>query len=100
MFAAKIQQNELRVLYTVPAIPSEAVWMFHVMQVILVIVGFNTEANCPLKADRSPVSAESEGTTMQSQATFFLNGVLSTFCEKMKAGEAVFLDYLEYDLSH
>jgi hypothetical protein len=45
MFIAKIQQNDLCVLYTVPTIPSEAVWMFHVMQVILVVVGFDTEAN-------------------------------------------------------
>lgn len=74
--------------------------MFHVMQVILVVVGFDTEANCPSKADGSPVSAESEGAAAQSQATFFLNGALSTFCERMKAGEAVFLDYPEYDPSH
>jgi hypothetical protein len=74
--------------------------MFHVMQVILVLVGFDTETNSPSKADRSPVSAESEGTVAQSQTTFFLNGALSMFCEKMKAGEAVFLDYPEYDPSH
>jgi hypothetical protein len=61
MFAAKIRQNELRVSYTIPTIPSEAAWMFHVMQVIFVVVGFDTEANCPSKADRSPVSAELEG---------------------------------------
>ncbi|KAJ7328740.1 hypothetical protein DFH08DRAFT_815516 [Mycena albidolilacea] len=88
MFTAKIQQNELHVSYTVPVIPSEAVWMFHVIQVILVVVGFDTEANCPSKADRYPVLVESEGTAAQSQATFFLNGALSTFCEKMKASEA------------
>jgi hypothetical protein len=70
------------------------------MQVILVVVGFDTEMNCPSKADRSPVSVESEGAAAQSQAMFFLNGALSTFCEKMKAGEAVFLDYPEYDPSH
>jgi hypothetical protein len=74
--------------------------MFHVMQVIFVVVGFDTEANCPSKVDGSPVSAELEGVVAQSQATFFLNGALSTFCERMKAGEAVFLDYLEYDPSH
>jgi hypothetical protein len=74
--------------------------MFHVLQVILVVVGFDTKANCPSKADGSPVSAELEGAAVQSQVTFFLNGVLSTFCEKMKAGEAVFLDYPEYDPSH
>jgi hypothetical protein len=100
MFTAKIRQNELCVSYTVPAIPSEAVWMFHVMQVILVVVGFNTEANCPLKANGSPVSVELEGAAAQSQAMFFLNGALSTFCEKMKANEAVFFDYPEYDPSH
>ncbi|KAJ7319143.1 hypothetical protein DFH08DRAFT_819563 [Mycena albidolilacea] len=99
-FAMWIRQNELRVSYTVPAIPSEAAWMFHVMQVILVVIGFDTETNCPLKADGSPVSAESEGAAVQLQAMFFLNGALSTFCEKMKAGEAVFLDYPEYDPSH
>jgi hypothetical protein len=84
----------------VPAILSEAVWMFHVMQVILVVIGFDTEMNCPSKADGSPVSAELEGAATQLQAKFFLNGVLSTFCEKMKAGEAVFLNYLEYAPSH
>ncbi|KAJ7301429.1 hypothetical protein DFH08DRAFT_978748 [Mycena albidolilacea] len=99
MYAAKIRQNELRVSYTIPAIPSEAAWMFHVLQVILVVVGFDTETNCPSKVDRSPVSAESEGTAAQSQATFFLDGALSTFCERMKASEAVF-DYPEYDPSH
>jgi hypothetical protein len=67
MFAAKIRQNKLHVSYTVPVIPSEAAWMFHVMQVIFVVVGFDTEANCPSKADRSPVSAESEGAAVQSQ---------------------------------
>jgi hypothetical protein len=100
MFTAKIRQNELRVSYTMPAIPSEAAWMFHVMQVIFVVVGFDTEVNCPSKADGSPVSAESEGTAAQSQAMFFLNGALSMFCERMKAGEAVFLDYPVYDPSH
>jgi hypothetical protein len=60
MFAAKIQQNELCVSYTIPVILLEAVWMFHVMQVIFVVVGFDTEANCPSKADGSPVSAESQ----------------------------------------
>jgi hypothetical protein len=74
--------------------------MFHVMQVILVIIGFGTEMNSPSKANRSPVSAESEGAAAQSQTMFFLNGALSTFCEKMKAGEAVFLNYQEYDPSH
>jgi hypothetical protein len=48
--------------------------MFHVMQVILVVVGFNTEMNSPSKADGSPVSAELEGVAAQSQTTFFLNG--------------------------
>jgi hypothetical protein len=43
---------------------------------------------------------ESEGAAAQSQVTLFLNGVLSTFCEKMKAGEAIFLDHPEYDPSH
>jgi hypothetical protein len=100
MYAAKIRQNELRVSYTVPAIPLEAVWMFHVIQVILVVVGFDTEAKSPSKADGSPETAESEGAAAQSQAVFFLNGALSTFCEKMKAGEAVFLNYPEYDPSH
>jgi hypothetical protein len=100
MFATKIRQNELRVSYTVPVIPSEAAWMFYVIQVVLIVVGFDTEANCPSKADRSPVSAESEGTAVQSQAMFFLNGMLSMFCKKMKASEAIFLDYPEYDPSH
>jgi hypothetical protein len=47
------------------------------------VVGFDTEANCPSKADGSPVSVESEGTAAQSQAMFFLNGTLSMFCEKI-----------------
>ncbi|KAJ7337616.1 hypothetical protein DFH08DRAFT_812939 [Mycena albidolilacea] len=100
MFAAKIQQNELCVLYTMPTIPSEAAWMFHVMQVIVIVIGFDTEANCPSKANRSPISVELKGAAVHLQAMFFLNGVLSMFCEKMKAGEAVFLDYPEYDPSH
>lgn len=57
---AKIPQNEVHVSDTVLTIPSEAVWMFHVIQVVLVVVGFDTEANCPSKADRSPMTAESE----------------------------------------
>jgi hypothetical protein len=40
------------------------------------------------------------GAATQSQATFFLNGMLATFCERMKTGEAVFPDYPEYDPSH
>jgi hypothetical protein len=44
------------------------------MQVILVVVGFDTEMNCPSKADGSPVLAESEGVAAQSQVTFFLDG--------------------------
>jgi hypothetical protein len=85
-------QNELRVSYIVAVIPSKAAWMFHVIQVVLVVVGFNTEANCPSKAARSPMTAELVGTAVQSQALFFLNGALAMFCKRMKVGEAVLFD--------
>jgi hypothetical protein len=82
-------------LYTIPTVPSEAAWMFHVIQVVLVIVGFNTKVKCPSKANKSPMTAESEGAAAQLQVTFFLNGMLATFCGRMKAGKAVYLDYPE-----
>ncbi|KAJ6534917.1 hypothetical protein B0H19DRAFT_1271592 [Mycena capillaripes] len=44
-FAAQIRQNEFRIEYTPPAVPAEAAWMFHVILVLLVVVGFEGEDN-------------------------------------------------------
>jgi hypothetical protein len=39
-FAAQIRQNEFCISYKLPVIPSEAAWMFYIIQVLLVVVGF------------------------------------------------------------
>ncbi|KAJ6522751.1 hypothetical protein B0H19DRAFT_1086009 [Mycena capillaripes] len=38
--------NKFRIEYTLPAVPAEAAWMFHVILVHLVVIGFEWENTC------------------------------------------------------
>ncbi|KAJ6542557.1 hypothetical protein B0H19DRAFT_1076646 [Mycena capillaripes] len=65
-FAAQIRQNEFRIEYTPPAVPTEAAWMFHVILVLLVVVGFEGEDN--RVADSPGPLLVTEGQVAQAQS--------------------------------
>jgi hypothetical protein len=81
-FAAQIRQNEFRILYEPPVIPLEAAWMFHIIQVLLVIVG--------LVGEDKPETTD--GRIAHAQAGFLLGAALSMF--PMKKSEEVISIFL------
>ncbi|KAJ7814189.1 hypothetical protein B0H13DRAFT_2381916 [Mycena leptocephala] len=78
-FAAQIRQNEFRISYEPPVIPSEAAWMFHIIQ--------------------GPEET-TDGHVAHAQAGFLLGAALSTFLAKKKSGNEAHLDFPEYDANH
>ncbi|KAJ6606164.1 hypothetical protein DFH09DRAFT_1299440 [Mycena vulgaris] len=78
LFAMQIRQNEFCHSYGTITMPAEAVWMFHVILVLIHVVGFNR--------DERLVRQHS-----------FLNDALSSYIEDMRIGVTAVLDYKEYD---
>ncbi|KAJ7880964.1 hypothetical protein B0H13DRAFT_2345339 [Mycena leptocephala] len=94
-FAAQIRQNEFRISYEPPAIPSEAAWMFHIIQVLLVVVGFVGEDKPVVNIGEGPEET-TDGQIAHAQAGFLLGAALSTFLAKKKSGDEAHLDFPEY----
>ncbi|KAJ7675987.1 hypothetical protein DFH06DRAFT_1435715 [Mycena polygramma] len=91
-----IRQNEFRVHYESGVVPSEAAWLFHVILVLLVVVGFEGEEAALVPAPSANVSTE--GALAQSQATFFLGAALATFVSHKEDGfDDAQLDFPAYD---
>ncbi|KAJ7866287.1 hypothetical protein B0H13DRAFT_2352574 [Mycena leptocephala] len=98
-FAAQIRQNEFRISYEPPVIPSEAAWMFHIIQVLLVIVGFVGEDKPVVNIGEGP-DETTDGRIVHAQAGFLLGATLSTFLAKKKSGDEAHLNFPEYDANH
>jgi hypothetical protein len=98
-FAAQIRQNEFRISYEPPVIPSEAAWMFHIIQVLLVIVGFVGEDKLVVNIGEGPEETTG-GHVAHAQAGFLLGAALSMFLAKKKGGNEAHLDFPEYDANH
>ncbi|KAJ7913292.1 hypothetical protein B0H13DRAFT_2326418 [Mycena leptocephala] len=98
-FAAQIRQNEFRISYEPPVIPSEAAWMFHVIQVLLVVVGFVGEDKLVVNIGEGPEET-TDGHVAHAQAGFLLGAALSTFLAKKKSGNEAHLDFPNYDANH
>ncbi|KAJ7813656.1 hypothetical protein B0H13DRAFT_1925291 [Mycena leptocephala] len=97
-FAVQIRQNEFRISYELPVIPSETAWMFHIIQVLLVIVGFVGEDKPVVNIGEGPKETM-DGRIAHVQADFLLGAALSTFLAK-KSGDKAHLDFPEYDANH
>ncbi|KAJ7906209.1 hypothetical protein B0H13DRAFT_2333677 [Mycena leptocephala] len=98
-FAAQIRQNEFRISYEPPVIPSEAAWMFHIIQVLLVVVGFVGEDKPVVNIGEGPEET-TDGHVAHAQAGFLLGAALSTFLAKKKSGNEAHLDFPDYDANH
>ncbi|KAJ7916714.1 hypothetical protein B0H13DRAFT_1870882 [Mycena leptocephala] len=98
-FAAQIRQNEFRISYEPPVIPSEAAWMFHIIQVLLVVVGFVGEDKPVVNIGEGPEETM-DGRVAHAQAGFLLGAALSTFLAKKKSGDEAHLDFPEYNANH
>jgi hypothetical protein len=98
-FAAQIRQNEFRISYEPPVIPSEAAWMFHIIQVLLVVVGFVGEDKPVVNIGEGPEET-TDGRVAHAQAGFLLGAALSTFLARKKSGDEAHLDFPEYDANH
>ncbi|KAJ7617549.1 hypothetical protein DFH06DRAFT_1306876 [Mycena polygramma] len=91
-----IRQNEFRVHYESGVVPSEAAWLFHVILVLLVVVGFEGEEAALVPAPSANVTTE--GALAQSQATFFLGAALATFVSHKEDGfDDAQLDFPAYN---
>ncbi|KAJ7874596.1 hypothetical protein B0H13DRAFT_1894499 [Mycena leptocephala] len=71
-----ICQNEFRISYEPPVIPSEAAWMFHIIQVLLVVVGFVGEDKPVVNIGEGPEEM-TDGCIAHAQAGFLLGAVLA-----------------------
>ncbi|KAJ7839292.1 hypothetical protein B0H13DRAFT_2366891 [Mycena leptocephala] len=98
-FAAQIRQNEFRISYEPPVIPSEAAWMFHIIQVLLVVVGFVGEDKLVVNIGEGPEET-TDGRVAHAQAGFLLGAALSTFLARKESGDEAHLDFPEYDANH
>ncbi|KAJ7830683.1 hypothetical protein B0H13DRAFT_1915839 [Mycena leptocephala] len=94
-----IRQNEFRISYEPPVIPSEAAWMFHIIQVLLVVVGFVGEDKPVVNIGEGPEET-TDGRVAHAQAGFLLGAALSTFLARKKSGDEAHLDFPEYDANH
>lgn len=72
--------------------------MFHIILVLLVVVGFEGEENALVPAPS--ITATTEGQVAQAEATFLLGAALSTYVSRKEDGFESFLDFPEYDANH
>jgi hypothetical protein len=98
-FAVQIHQNEFHISYEPPVIPLEAAWMFHIIQVLLVAVGFVGEDKLVVNIGKG-LFRTMDSRIAHAQAGFLLGAALSTFLVKKKSGDEAHLDFPEYDANH
>ncbi|KAJ7224815.1 hypothetical protein C8J57DRAFT_1535793 [Mycena rebaudengoi] len=96
-FAAKIRQNEFRILYDPVPVPSEAAWMFHVILCLLQVIGFEDDTDTSLKTDQPFQTGVTEGQLAEAQAKFLLGAALQTYVDNVRAGAHSPLNYKMYD---
>jgi hypothetical protein len=73
--------------------------MFHIIQVLLVVVGFVGEDTPVVNRGEGPEET-TDGRIAHAQAGFLLGAVLSTFLTKKKSGDEAHLDFPEYNSNH
>jgi hypothetical protein len=73
--------------------------MFHIIQVLLVVVGFVGEDKPVVNIGEGPEET-TDGQIAHAQAGFLLGAALSTFLAKKKSGDEAHLDFPEYDANH
>ncbi|KAJ6578753.1 hypothetical protein DFH09DRAFT_1310726 [Mycena vulgaris] len=96
-YAGQIQQNEFYFSHGVIAVPGECAWMFHVILVLLHVVGFEGEdvvlTTTKVVRERAPTV----GMVAKSQAAFFLSAALASYYANMCLGIPCIFDYKDYD---
>ncbi|KAJ6607252.1 hypothetical protein B0H10DRAFT_2228002 [Mycena sp. CBHHK59/15] len=92
-FAAQVRQNELRGLFSRYNTPTEAVWMFHALLVLLKVVGFDSD-NGPPERGCTPIQVAA------AEIEFLLQQCADTFMMHRSTDRTTFLDYEEYDPHH
>jgi hypothetical protein len=73
--------------------------MFHIIQVLLVVVGFIGEDKLVVNIGEGPEET-TDGHVAHAQAGFLLGAALSTFLARKKSGNEAHLDFPEYDANH
>jgi hypothetical protein len=73
--------------------------MFHIIQVLLVIMGFVGEDKPVVNIGEGPEETM-DGRIAHAQAGFLLGAALSTFLAKKNSGDEAHLDFPEYDANH
>ncbi|KAJ6624484.1 hypothetical protein B0H10DRAFT_1943093 [Mycena sp. CBHHK59/15] len=88
-FAAQVHQNELRGLFSRYNTPTAA-WMFHVLLVLIKVVGFDGD-NGPPECGCTPIQVAA------AKIEFLLQQCADTFMMHRSTDRTTFLDYEEYD---
>ncbi|KAJ6627304.1 hypothetical protein B0H10DRAFT_1941428 [Mycena sp. CBHHK59/15] len=88
---AQVRQNELRGLFSRYNTPTEAAWMFHVLLVLIKVVGFDGD-NGPPERGCTPIQVAA------AEIEFLLQQCVDTFMMHRTTDRKTFLDYEEYDL--
>ncbi|KAJ6552547.1 hypothetical protein B0H10DRAFT_1968369 [Mycena sp. CBHHK59/15] len=89
-FEAQVRQNELRGLFSRYNTPTEAAWMFHILLVLLKVVGFDGD-NGPPERRCTPIQVAA------AEIEFLLQQCVDTFMMHRSTNRTTFLDYEEYD---
>ncbi|KAJ6590106.1 hypothetical protein DFH09DRAFT_1074572 [Mycena vulgaris] len=96
-FASHIRQNEFRTTYGVIPVPGECAWMFHVILVLLNIIGFAGDDAVVATEEVAGMQAPTEGMLAAAQANFFLHAALTTYLADMRLGVPAILDFKDYN---
>ncbi|KAJ6619577.1 hypothetical protein B0H10DRAFT_1946631 [Mycena sp. CBHHK59/15] len=86
----QVRQNELRGLFSQYNTPMEAAWMFHVLLVLIKVVGFDGDNGPPERGCTLIQVAAAE-------IEFLLQQCVDTFMMHRSTDRTTFLDYEEYD---
>ncbi|KAJ7026599.1 hypothetical protein C8F04DRAFT_1267967 [Mycena alexandri] len=93
----KVRQNEFRISYEPLPIPAESAWMFHIVLVLIRVIGFNGDRDVMPAMDRRNMDT-TEGAVAVAQASFFLGAALTTFLKEKSEGLSPDLDYPQYNI--
>ncbi|KAJ6483691.1 hypothetical protein DFH09DRAFT_1106753 [Mycena vulgaris] len=96
-YAGHIRQNKFYSSHGVIAVPGKCAWMFHVILVLLRVVGFEGEDVVLTTTKVVEERALTEGMVAKSQAAFFLSAALASYCAIMRLGVPCIFDYKDYD---
>ncbi|KAJ6553768.1 hypothetical protein DFH09DRAFT_1318793 [Mycena vulgaris] len=96
-FTSHIRQNEFRTTYGVIPVPGECAWMFHVILVLLHVIGFAGDDAVVVTDEVAGMQAPTEGMLAAAQANFFLHAALTTYLADMRLGVPAILDFKDYD---